>query len=86
MLLDEHGADSFDFGRGYLGIERSDDLVMIQITANDTRTVEQKKALYARTVELLAEAPGVRREDVFINIVEVKRENWSFGNGLAQYA
>jgi hypothetical protein len=45
-----------------------------------------KKALYARIAGLLAEAPGLRAQDVLINLVEVPRENWSFGNGAAQYA
>ena len=55
-------------------------------TANNTRGMEQKKALFSRTAQLLGESPGLRPEDVFINIVEVAKENWSFGHGLAQYA
>ena len=86
MLIHEHDADNLDYGPEYLGIKRSADLVIIQITANNTRTVEQKKALFERVAELLAEDPGIRPEDVFINLVEVPRENWSFGHGVAQYA
>lgn len=86
MLVSEHDADNFLFGRHYLGIERSDDLVIIQIAANNTRGQEQKKALFAQIARNLAESPGVRPEDVFINLVDVARENWSFGNGIAQYA
>jgi 4-oxalocrotonate tautomerase len=70
----------------YLGITYSDDLTFIQITCNDTRTVEQKKALYAAIADNLTRDPGLRREDILINLVEVKKENWSFGNGIAQYA
>jgi 4-oxalocrotonate tautomerase len=70
----------------YLGIEYSDEIVIIQITCNDTRTIDQKKALFATIADNLAQRPGVRRQDVVINLVEVKRENWSFGNGVAQYA
>ena len=62
-----------------------DNLVIIQITANDTRTTEQKQAFFARVAALLAENPGLRKQDVFINLVECKKENWSFGNGIAQY-
>ena len=69
----------------YLGIGRSDDLVIIQITVSNTRPVAQKQRLYRRIAELLAESPGLRREDIFINLVEVLPENWSFGNGEAQY-
>jgi 4-oxalocrotonate tautomerase len=86
MTIGEHDAASFRYGASYLGIERSDDLVLIQITANNTRTPEQKKALYRRIVELLSKNPGIRPEDVFVNLVEVAKENWSFGNGIAQYA
>lgn len=86
MTITEHEAASFRYGASYLGIARGDDLVFIQITANNTRTVEQKKALFRRIAELLGESPGVRPEDVFVSLVEVSKENWSLGNGLAQYA
>lgn len=86
MTITEHDAANFRYGANYLGIARSDDLVFIQITANNTRTVEQKKALFRSTAQLLGERPGIRPEDVFVSIVEVAKENWSLGNGLAQYA
>jgi 4-oxalocrotonate tautomerase len=85
MVIDEYERDNFLYGANYLGIARDDDLVIIQITANNTRTLEKKKALYARIAELLAKSPGVRPENVFVNLVEVAKENWSFGNGIAQY-
>ena len=86
MTIDEHDADTFAYSPSYLGIARSDDLVIVQITANDTRDLPQKKAFYRGVADNLARSPGVRKEDVFINLVEVKKENWSFGNGVAQYA
>lgn len=86
MTLSEHDAANFRYGATYLDVARSDDLVFIQITANNTRTVEQKKALFARIAKLLGENPGIRAEDVFVNLVEVEKANWSLGNGLAQYA
>ena len=86
MIVHEHDADAFFYSPSYLDIARSDDLVIIQITANDTRDLPQKKAFYQGVAERLAASPGVRKEDVFINLVEVKKENWSFGNGIAQYA
>jgi 4-oxalocrotonate tautomerase len=86
MVVTEHDQDNFFYGKHYLDIQRSDDLVMIQITANNTRTVEQKKALYKRIAEHLAESLGVRPEDVLVNLVDVPKENWSFGNGTGQYA
>ena len=86
IAITEHEAANYRYSESYLGIERSDDVVMIQITANDTRTLAQKKALFRRTAELLVERAGLRPQDVFINLVEVRKENWSLGNGLAQYA
>ena len=86
IAITEHEAANFRYSESYLGIERSDDVVMIQITANDTRTLAQKKALFQRTADLLVERAGLRPQDVFINLVEVRKENWSLGNGLAQYA
>ena len=86
MTISEHDETDFSYSKSYLDIPRSDDLVIIQITANNTRGVEKKKALYRQIADNLAADPGLRREDVFINLVEVLPENWSFGNGVAQYA
>ncbi len=86
QIIEEHKAEALIFDRGYLGIHRTDAFVAIEIVANNTRTVAQKQALYRRIVELLADDPGLDPQDVFINLVEVVKENWSFGNGVAQYA
>jgi 4-oxalocrotonate tautomerase len=86
MSITELEPDNFIFSRRYMGIARSDDFVLIQITVSNTRTQQQKKALYKAIADSLAADPGVRPEDVFVNLVEVQREDWSFGNGLAQYA
>ena len=86
MVMTEHGDDEFDYDPRYFGIDRSDDLVIIQLTVSNTRTIAQKKALYRAIVERLGKDPGIRPQDVFINLVEVAKENWSFGNGEAQYA
>ena len=86
MTVTEHDAANFRYGASYLDIARSDDLVFIQITANNTRTSEQKKALFRRIAILLGERPNIRPEDVFVSLVEVEKENWSLGHGIAQYA
>ncbi|SFO62290.1 Tautomerase enzyme [Variovorax sp. OK605] len=70
----------------YLGIAYSPGLVMLQVTLNHGRSVELKKAFYRRVADDLHGQLGIRREDVFINLVEVAKENWSFGNGEMQYA
>ena len=86
MTITEHDAANFRYGATYLGIARSDDLVFIQISAMNTRTADQKKALFRRIAELLGQSPGLRPEDVFVNLIEGVKENWSLGHGLAQYA
>ncbi|MGN6480303.1 tautomerase family protein [Luteibacter sp.] len=86
IVVHQHDADEFDYDPDYLGIHRTDDLVMIQVTCNNTRGIPQKKAFYAAVVEQLTASPGLRPEDVLINLVETAKENWSFGNGVAQYA
>ena len=85
MAITEHDASTFSVSPTYFGIARSEDAILLQLTVSNTRTREQKQALYRRIVEVLQERPGVRPEDVFINLVEVLPENWSFGHGIAQY-
>jgi 4-oxalocrotonate tautomerase len=85
MTVSEHDEDDFVYDPNYLGIQRSDDLVIIQLTVSNTRPLEQKKRLYRSIVEHLTRNPGLRAEDIFINLVEVLPENWSFGHGEAQY-
>jgi 4-oxalocrotonate tautomerase len=86
QVISEHDADGLLFDPDYLGIHRTNDLVIIQITWNEGRSTAQKQALYKAIADGLHTALGLRREDVFIGLVEVKKENWSFGNGIAQYA
>jgi phenylpyruvate tautomerase PptA (4-oxalocrotonate tautomerase family) len=85
LVVNQHDADNFIHADSYRDIAYSDDMVIIQITVSDTRTTATKQALFPRIAALLAENPGLRKEDVFINLVECKTENWSFGNGVAQY-
>jgi phenylpyruvate tautomerase PptA (4-oxalocrotonate tautomerase family) len=86
QVLSRHSSGQLVFDRHYLGISRSDGVVFVQITMSLGRSVEQKKALYAAIVRNLGRSPGIRTEDVFVNLVEVVKEDWSFGNGVAQYA
>ena len=86
QLITEHDAEDFVYDREYLGIARSRDLVIIQITLSAGRSLHLKRRLYRRIAERLAAAVQLRSEDVWINLVEVAKENWSFGNGVASYA
>jgi 4-oxalocrotonate tautomerase len=86
QVIAEHPQSSLIADENYLGIKRTRDCVFIQITLNAGRSVEQKKSFYQAVAKELHHRLGLRSEDVFINLVEVPKENWSFGNGEAQYA
>lgn len=85
QILAEHAPQYFVYDPQYLGIQRSDGVVFIQITISEGRSVEKKQLLFKTIAESLHTHLAVRMEDVFINLLEVKKENWSFGNGIAQY-
>jgi len=85
QVITEHDATHMIYDPGYLEVKRSDDVVFVQIVLSAGRDVEKKRAFYARLAELLHQNPGLRKEDVVVNLVEDKREDWSFGNGEASY-
>jgi phenylpyruvate tautomerase PptA (4-oxalocrotonate tautomerase family) len=85
QLLTEHEPGDLVYDPGYLGIARTNDIVVVQIALTAGRSLEKKRALFRRIADNLA-ALGLRREDAWVNLVEVARENWSFGNGVASYA
>ena len=85
QVITEHPPGGLIYDPRYLGIERSDSVVFVQITLSTGRKPAQKRALYRRIAELLVQSPGLRPQDLVINLVEVSWENWSFGNGEAQY-
>ncbi|WP_305989764.1 tautomerase family protein [Roseibium sp. MMSF_3544] len=85
MTISEFEPEDFVFGRHYMDIARSDDLLIIQLTISDTRPWEKKRALLRRIADGLEKNVGVRPEDIFVNLVETKLENWSLGHGIAQY-
>ncbi len=72
--------------QGYLGVAYSPNIVFIQVTWNAGRTIEVKKAFYKAVADNIHAKAGLRKEDVFINLVSVEREDWSFGNGEMHYA
>jgi phenylpyruvate tautomerase PptA (4-oxalocrotonate tautomerase family) len=86
QVITEHSSADLILDPNYLGISRSKDAIIVQLTLNEGRTVEQKKDFFKAVADGLHERLKLRREDVFINLVEVRKENWSFGNGIAQYA
>ena len=86
QIITEHDRDHLVYDPAYLAISRTDGVVFIQITLNQGRTVELKKRFYRTLAERLHQDLGVRTGDVFISLVEVAKENWSFGDGVAQYA
>ena len=86
QVITEHDKNTLIYDPSYLDIQRTDGIIFIQITLNEGRTVEVKKTFYKTLADRLNKEMGVRMEDVLISLVEVKKENWSFGNGFAQYA
>lgn len=84
MTITEHEAANFRYGHAF-GIERSDELVYIQIIVFNTRTVEQKQSLFRQIAKELGRNPGIRAEDIFVNIIDEPKENWSVGQGIAQF-
>jgi phenylpyruvate tautomerase PptA (4-oxalocrotonate tautomerase family) len=86
QVITEHSRDTLVFDRSYLGIERSDGFINVQITLSEGRTLEKKRLLYRTLAERLQRELNVRPEDLFISLIEVKKENWSFGHGVASYA
>lgn len=86
QIITEHPLDGLYFDRKYLGIHRTNECIFIQITLNAGRTTEAKQAFYKAVADGLHETLNHRREDVFISLIEVQKEDWSFGNGEAQYA
>jgi phenylpyruvate tautomerase PptA (4-oxalocrotonate tautomerase family) len=85
QVITRHASQGLNLTTSYLGIPYSDKLLLVQITLSQGRSIDAKKALFKRIAEDIAKL-GLRKEDVFINLVEVARENWSFGNGEMQYA
>jgi uncharacterized protein YndB with AHSA1/START domain/phenylpyruvate tautomerase PptA (4-oxalocrotonate tautomerase family) len=86
QVITSHPPHGLVFDPRYLGIPRTDGVVFVQITISAGRTLERKRALHAAIARNLHERVGTRPEDVFVNLLEVAKENWSFGNGEAQYA
>jgi 4-oxalocrotonate tautomerase len=86
QIITEHEKKDLIYDPSYLDIPRTNGVIFIQITLNEGRTVSLKQSFYKMATTLLNRELGVRREDVLINLVEVSKENWSFGNGIAQYA
>jgi 4-oxalocrotonate tautomerase len=85
QVITEHPATGLVYDASYLGVERTDNIVLVQITLSAGRKPGHKRQLFQRMAELLQKDPGLRPEDLVINLVEVAWENWSFGNGQAQY-
>jgi phenylpyruvate tautomerase PptA (4-oxalocrotonate tautomerase family) len=86
QIITEHDPEMLIYDPSYLDIPRTNGIVIIQITLNEGRTIEMKKTFFKTLADRLNTELSIRIEDVFVNLVEVKKENWSFGSGIAQYA
>src|SRR5215813_11934263 len=75
QVITEHPPEGLNFPESYLGNRYSPDIIFIQITLNAGRSTELKKAFYRRIADDIHEQLKVRRDDVWINLVEVPKEN-----------
>jgi phenylpyruvate tautomerase PptA (4-oxalocrotonate tautomerase family) len=85
QVISEHAAADLIYDLQYLGVQRSDRIVFVQITMSQGRKPQQKRKLFKRMAEILEESPGLARQDLLVSVLETSWENWSFGNGEAQY-
>ncbi|EHS55517.1 tautomerase family protein [Paenibacillus kribbensis] len=85
LIIEEHNQENFSFDPNCLDIERSDGFLIVQIILNAGRSSEVKKEFYAALAEQLHQQCNIRTEDVFINLIEVTKDNWSYGNGIAPF-
>jgi phenylpyruvate tautomerase PptA (4-oxalocrotonate tautomerase family) len=87
QIITRHADDELVYpAEGYLGVTYTPGIVFIQVTWNAGRTIEVKKAFYKAVAEGISTKAGIRIQDVFISLIDVAREDWSFGNGEMQYA
>jgi phenylpyruvate tautomerase PptA (4-oxalocrotonate tautomerase family) len=86
QVITEHDKSLLVADPHYLGINRSDGAILVEITLRSGRSDDKKRALYRTIVENLQARAGVRKEDVIVTLVENEPIDWSFGNGVAQYA
>jgi phenylpyruvate tautomerase PptA (4-oxalocrotonate tautomerase family) len=85
QVITECAPENLIYDPGYLGVQRSDRVVFVEVIMSTGRKPQQKRKLFRRMAEILAESPGLRPQDLLVNLVEVSWENWSFGNGEAHY-
>lgn len=83
QLITEVDSDGLIYDRHFLGIERSDDIVIVQITLRGGRSRDTRVALHRGIADRLASNPGMRPEDVFVVLVENDYADWSVGRGEA---
>lgn len=86
QVIAEHDAENFIFDPSFFGLERSADLVFVQLTLAEGRTLDQKRGFYKQVADELHAKLGLRREDIFISLIGTGRDDWSFGNGEASLA
>lgn len=86
LIIEELEKENFNFHPTCLEIERSDELLIVQIFLNIGRPTEMKKEFYKELSKQLHQSANVRTEDLFINLIEVTQDNWSYGDGIAQFA
>jgi phenylpyruvate tautomerase PptA (4-oxalocrotonate tautomerase family) len=86
QVITRHASDEIIYPEeGYLGLNYTHDLIIIQVTWVSGRSVDVKERFFHLIADEIHEKAHVRKEDIWINLVDTAREDWSFGNGEMQY-
>lgn len=86
QVIHRHSPEELVCTPEFLGVKHSQHVVFVQISCSPGRSLDMKKALYAKIAADISRTFSFKADDVFINLLETNRENWSFGSGVAQYA
>jgi phenylpyruvate tautomerase PptA (4-oxalocrotonate tautomerase family) len=85
-VVTRHAQDEIIYpAEGYSGMRYSSELVVIQVTWVRGRSIEVKKKFFQQVAREIQEKGGIRKDDVWISLVESGRDDWSFGGGEMQY-
>ncbi|MEV7321962.1 tautomerase family protein [Streptomyces sp. NPDC093970] len=86
IMISEHGENELYLDPAFMGMRRGDDAMIITLLLGAHRPLENKRAVAAAINRLVVEALGISPDDVFIALIPVPNENFSFGRGELQLA
>lgn len=84
QIVREHPANRMIIEDTGLGIERSRNIVVLQIVSRP-RSRSMKETFYSTLSQRLSERCSIAPSDVVVTFVTNTDEDWSFGHGRAQF-